>query len=86
MGVRELKARYGVNSNTAQAFNRAIRSEIPGGAGLLDALDLIGRLPKRDENVQALQYLRNARAEMANVIAERYGLRSAQNLELAEVK
>lgn len=29
MGVRELKAKYGGNSNTAQTFNRAIRTEFP---------------------------------------------------------
>ncbi|MBP3557405.1 MAG: hypothetical protein J6K20_06860 [Thermoguttaceae bacterium] len=86
MVVRELKARYGVNSNTAKAFSWAIRSKIPGGDGWLDALDLIGRLPKRDENVQVILYLRNARAEIENVIAERYELRSAQNLELTEMK
>ena len=37
MGIRELKDRYG-NVKTWQAFNRAIRAEIPGGKYVLDAL------------------------------------------------
>lgn len=71
MGVRDLKNRYGRSLRTEQAFNRAIRAEIPGGAAVLDALGLVGSR-KSWEEIQ--ERLLCARAEMADVIAARYDL------------
>ncbi len=81
MGVRELKAKYGAKTNTTQAFNRAIRAEIPGGADVLDALDLIGRAPKRAETDEIIERLRRAKAAMAAVVAARYDLASSRTNE-----
>ena len=74
MGVRDLKNRYGWSLRTEQAFNRAIRAEIPGGAAVLDALGLVGSR-KSWEEIQ--ERLLCARAEMADVIAARYDLQKA---------
>ncbi len=87
MGIRELKARYGAKSNTAQAFHRAIRAEIPGGSAVLDALDKIGRARwryGREFSGEIFELLCKARAEMANEIATCYELKSARRLEIAE--
>ncbi len=72
MGVRDLKNRYGRSLRTEQAFNRAIRAEIPGGAAVLDALGLVG---SRKSWAEIQERLLHARAEMADVIAARYDLR-----------
>ena len=73
MGVRELKNRYGRSLRTNQAFNRAIRAEVPGGSALLDALGLVGGRADYDK-IEAC--LLRARAEMSSVIAEKYELQS----------
>lgn len=88
MSLRELKDKYGNgNAKTAQAFNRAIRAEIPGGSAVLDALDKIGRARwryGREFSGEVFELLCKAREEMANEIATRYELESARRLEGAE--
>ncbi len=73
MGIRDLKARYGTSLRTSQAFNRAIRAEIPGGAAVLDALGLVGSRKSWEEIKERLLH---ARAETVDVIAARYNLQS----------
>ena len=78
MGIRELKEAYG-NAKTWQAFNRAIRAEIPGGKYVLDALGVAGRNRQNsavDEEI--FNKLSQARDEMTAVIAKRYDLLSAR--------
>ena len=85
MGIRELKDKYG-NVKTWQAFNRAIRAEIPGGNYVLDALGAAGRNRHNsavDEEI--FVNLSKARDAMTAVIAERYELASAMGKEASLV-
>ncbi len=81
MAIRDLKERYGASLRTNQAFNRAIRAEIPGGSGVLDALGLVGGRASYEEIAECLT---RAREEMARVVAARYDLVSSRGGENAE--
>jgi hypothetical protein len=82
VSLRDLKARYGgPNTKSANAYNRAIRSELVGGDDLLDAMErverLVSRLSDRDLAAvaaadRALEALREVKAVMIGIIRRRY--------------
>ena len=43
----ELKNKYGRNKKARQLYNAAIRTETPGGAKLLDLLELVSKMKQR---------------------------------------
>jgi len=78
MGLRELKQLLNLpaNTNSRQAYNRAIREWCVGGDDLLDALEQVNRLATRlrerdlagqDESQEALDRLRELRDLMEEI-------------------
>lgn len=47
MSIEELKAKYGRNKKTRALYNAALRTETPGGAELLDLLELVSKMKQR---------------------------------------
>ena len=82
MGVKELCQKYR-RPHPEQAINAAIRAEIPGGGVVLDLLHQVyPQLARDPERLQSVfDSLRRARTEMAENIAARYGLKSANKGE-----
>lgn len=79
MSTKELQEKYG-KPNSQAAINAAIRSELPGGGELLDALEIAHKAAGRKDDAEAgpigrvLTALRAAKAAMEAEIRRRYGL------------
>lgn len=77
MGFKELRQKYGKTS--ARAVNAAIRAEMPGGGIILDLLTKTHPLKNNDPQwADAYQSLLQARNEMFNAVAEKYGLQKKE--------
>jgi len=81
--LRELRERHG-GSTSAQAINRAIRAEIPGGAKVLEALELWHHICRRrgwpahgqpePEHVRAYRDLLGIAQAMEDDVRARWGM------------
>jgi len=80
MTLEDLKDRYGRSSNHRQLFNRAIRAECPGGAEVLDALELLDNVRRRT----LLAVGKHECAEIAALAVDR--LHSARNAMVASIQ
>jgi len=82
MSTEDLREKYGKNKKAKALYNAAIRNEVPGGNPLLDLLEQVSHMKKRQwmpETAKAIaniEYkLQAIRNEMVEAIQSVYGIK-----------